>query len=107
MDELRCWWATTSQTAQLAAANGALASATQSSLGVLPVTELEVGVNYQRTFGSFTLVGSGGLVGQYWAGLGNAANVDAFSFAGGTGQTQNNSLGMGMYGFRASLAFYY
>ncbi len=94
------------QAAQLSAANGTLGpSSLQSSWGTLTVTELEIGVAYQRTFGCFTMVANTGLVGQYWSGMGNAANVDAFgTFAD---ETQNNAIGMAMYGMRTSLSFYY
>ncbi|MGE0607637.1 MAG: Lpg1974 family pore-forming outer membrane protein, partial [Pirellulales bacterium] len=95
------------QNAQLTAANGTLGNrAQQSNWGTLSVTELEIGVAYQRTFGCFTMVGSTGLVGQYWTGIGNAANVDTFTLFG-TDETQNNSINMALYGLRASLSFYY
>jgi len=81
-------------------------SAFQSSRSFANITELNVGVAYQRSFAPVTVVASTGLVGQYWGNVGNAANTDTF-IASANDESQNNTLGMGLFGAQAMLQLRY
>ncbi|MBI1831093.1 MAG: hypothetical protein HYR84_06555 [Planctomycetes bacterium] len=48
---------------------------------VLPVGELEVGVEYQRSIGRVKVFGQAGFQGQAWWGGGNASNLDPVGFS--------------------------
>ena len=96
-----------SQQSQLFAANGTLgSSASQASRSAVGITELEIGVWYQRSFSRFLLVATGGVVGQYWSNVGNAANTDTFT-AFATDEAQNNTAGMGLFGARTTLQLWF
>jgi len=96
-----------SQQAQLFSSSGTLGdSAAQASRSFVGMTELEIGVWYQRSFNRFTLVATGGLVGQYWSNVGNSANTDTF-LAFANDETQNNTTGMGLFGARTMLQLWF
>jgi hypothetical protein len=54
---------------------------------VLPVWELETGLEYQRNFGRARAFAQAAFVGQVWLGGGNASNLDAIAF---TSPADNN-----------------
>src|SRR6185295_5066634 len=91
------------QQSQLQAAIGTLGdSASQASRSFVGMTELEIGVWYQRSYNRFIMVATGGAVGQYWSHVGNSANTDTFT-AFANDEAQNNTAGMGLFGFRTTL----
>ena len=60
--------------------NGVPQQFTRSQADVLPVGELEFGVEYQRNVGRTRLFVQAGFQGQVWWGGGNASNLDAIGF---------------------------
>lgn len=78
----------------------------QASRSFANITELDVGVWYQRRFPRVTVAALAGLVGQYWDNVGNAANTDTFT-AFANDESQNNTMGMGLFGARTSLQLWY
>jgi hypothetical protein len=96
-----------SQNAALFSATGTHGdTASQTSRSFVGMTELEMGVWYQRSFNRFILVATGGVVGQYWSNVGNSANTDIFSpFA--NDEALNNTMGMGLFGIRSTLQLWF
>jgi hypothetical protein len=78
----------------------------QSSRGYTAISELDLGVWYQRRYAPVTVVATAALVGQYWSNVGNAANTDTFT-AFANDEAQNNTMGMGLFGAQASLQFWF
>jgi hypothetical protein len=70
---------------------------------VLPIGELEVGVECCKDFGRCRFFGQAGFVGQVWWGAGNSANVDSALAGGGT--DNNSNLGFLGLALRAGINF--
>jgi hypothetical protein len=70
---------------------------------VLPIGELEVGVEYGNCIGRCRFFGQVGFVGQVWWGAGNSANVDS-ALAGG-GNDNHSNLGFLGVALRAGISF--
>jgi hypothetical protein len=68
---------------------------------VLPVGELEIGVEYQRHLGRADLFLQAGFLGQVWWAGGNASNVDAL----GVSSASNNNFGFVGLAVRAGLRY--
>ena len=80
--------------------------ASQASRSFVGMTELEMGVWYQRSMNRFIFVATGGIVGQYWSNVGNSANTDTFT-AFANDEAQNNTAGMGLFGARTTLQLWF
>jgi hypothetical protein len=70
---------------------------------VLPIGELEVGLEYGNYFGRCRVFGQVGFVGQVWWGAGNSANVDGALT--GSGSDNHTNLGFLGLALRAGVTF--
>jgi hypothetical protein len=75
----------------------------QSSGGVMPMAELELGAEWSHALGLARIAIQGAVVGQAWLFAGNASDQD-FTFGGSSTSTQDP---LGLVGFRLSAALSY
>jgi hypothetical protein len=81
--------------------NGVLQGYTHSHNEVLPVGEMELGVEYQRNVGRAKAFVQAGFTGQVWWGGGNASNLDAL----GTTAASHSNFGFFGAAFRAGVRY--
>lgn len=80
---------------------GVVQGFTHSRTAVLPVGEMELGVEYQRNVGRAKAFVQAGLAGQVWWGGGNASNLDALSSPGAS----HSNFGFFGAAFRAGVRY--
>jgi Legionella pneumophila major outer membrane protein precursor len=81
--------------------NGIAQGYTRSTTEVLPVAEMELGVEYQHCVGRAKLFVQGGFTGQVWWGGGNASNLDAL----GTTSAAHSNFGFFGAALRAGVRY--
>lgn len=87
-------------------------SASTNSDRLLPITEIELGVDYTRRIGRIWVCFQTALVDQVWFGAGNAANNETITGSGTVltvpvTQAADNHTSLGLFGLRTSLGFRY
>jgi hypothetical protein len=86
---------------QTAVNNGAAQQFTRDETRVLPVGELELGLEYERSAGRAKVFVQAGFVGQIWWGGGNASNLDAL----GTSSAAHSDFGFVGLALRAGVRY--
>jgi len=87
--------------------DGGNVNASDSHDRVMPVGELELGLEYSQRIGNARIFGQMALVGQDWLGAGNASRSNTFNFAGvpDGGTTTDSDLGFFGLAFRLGVNY--
>jgi hypothetical protein len=92
------------QNAFLASGGSLLANAAASRSDFVPVTELEIGLDYSKPIKSCRFFVQAALVGQVWYGVGNAANNDLITpLTIGLAPVADNQSNLGLFGGKLAM----